>query len=80
MSFSIQFSWRKKIYSARINEQRVSNVQMWIAEFPNDKMYILSKSRSGWCCDELKEELSKAIGTAIEKEIGKQSILNQYHA
>lgn len=80
MSFFIQFSWRKKLYSARVNEQRVSNVQMWIAEFPNNKMFILSKSRSGWCCDELKEELSKAIGHAIEQEISKQSTLSSYNA
>ena len=62
MSFSIQFAWRNKVYSASVAQQRVSNVQLWIAEFPNNKMYILSKSRTGWCCDELKEELSKAIG------------------
>lgn len=80
MSFPIQFSWRNKVYSALINEQRVSNVQMWIAEFPNNKMYILSKSRSGWCCDELKEELSKAIGKAIDMEINKQPFLKQYNA
>jgi hypothetical protein len=80
MSFSIQFSWRNKTYSAQVNQQRVSNVQLWIAEFPNNKMYILSKSRSGWCCDELKEELSKAIGNAIDKEISRQSVLKQYDA
>lgn len=80
MSFSIQFSWRNKVYSAHVNEQRVSNVQLWIAEFSNNKMYILSKSRSGWCCDELKEELSKAIGQAIEQEIGRQPALRQYNA
>lgn len=80
MSFSIQFSWRNKTYSALVNEQRVSNVQLWIAEFSNSKMYILSKSRSGWCCDELKEELSRAIGHAIEQEINRQPVLKPYDA
>jgi hypothetical protein len=80
MSFSIQFAWRNKVYSALVNEQRVSNVQLWIAEFPNNKMYILSKSRSGWCCDELKEELSKAIGRAIDQELTRQPSLKQYDA
>lgn len=80
MSFSIQFSWRNKVYSAEINQQRVSNVQLWIAEFPNNKMYILSKSRSGWCCDELKEELSKAIGRAIDQEVNRQPASRQYDA
>jgi frataxin-like iron-binding protein CyaY len=80
MSFSIQFAWRNKVYSALVNEQRVSNVQLWIAEFPNNKMYILSKSRSGWCCDELKEELSKAIGRAIDQELTRQPSLKRYDA
>jgi hypothetical protein len=80
MSFSIQFSWRNRLYSASVAPQRVSNVQLWIAEFPNNKMYILSKSRTGWCCDELKEELSKAIGRAIEQEINKQAHVREYDA
>lgn len=80
MSFPIQFSWRNRLYSAHINQQRVSNVQLWIAEFPNNKMYILSKSRSGWCCDELKEEISKAIGQAIDQEISRQASLKPYNA
>lgn len=80
MSFSIQFSWRNKVYSALVNQQRVSNVQLWIAEFPNNKMYILSKSRSGWCCDELKEELSKAIGRAIDQEVNRLPASRQYDA
>jgi frataxin-like iron-binding protein CyaY len=80
MSFSIQFAWRNKVYSASVAQQRVSNVQLWIAEFPNNKMYILSKSRTGWCCDELKEELSKAIGRAIEQEINKQMRVREFDA
>ncbi|HEY1112361.1 MAG TPA: hypothetical protein VGE66_02335 [Chitinophagaceae bacterium] len=80
MSFSIEFSWRNKVYSALVNQQRVSNVQLWIAEFPNNKMYILSKSRSGWCCDELKEELSKAIGHAIDQEVNRQPAARQFDA
>ena len=80
MSFSIQFSWRNRVYNASVAPQRVSNVQLWIAEFPNNKMYILSKSRSGWCCDELKEELSKAIGLAIEQELNKQAPIRAFNA
>ena len=80
MTFLIQFSWRNRVYSASVNQQRVSNVQLWIAEFPNNKMYILSKSRSGWCCDELKEELSKAIGMAIEQELNKQAPIRAFNA
>lgn len=80
MTFSIQFSWRNRVYSASVNQQRVSNVQLWIAEFPNNKMYILSQSRGGWCCDELKEELSKAIGRAIEVEISKRAPIKEFDA
>lgn len=80
MSLSIQFSWRKKVYSALVNPQRVNNVELWMAEFPNNKMYILSKSRSGWCCDELKEELSKAIGRAIDEELSRQPSRHPYDA
>lgn len=80
MSFTIQFTFRNKVYTAQVNEQRVSSVQLWIAEFSNNKIFILSKTRSGWCCDELKQELSKLIGHAIEKEINKQTAVRHYDA
>lgn len=80
MTFTIHFSWKNKVYTAHINEQKISNVHIWIAEFSNRNTYILSQSQSGWTCDELKKELSNTIGSAIEQELSKQGRVKVFTA
>ena len=62
----IDFSWKRKKYTAIVQKEHQNSGTFWLVEIVSGGTYLLSKETKGWRCGELNKELCRQIGSAIE--------------